>query len=137
MRKEGFPPNRVKQAIEACWVLKNVFVDESESVARELAHAAFGHEQKHLRRSRRLHNRIATATEVDQSLRPHEKIENASIIGTPSQVTEQIAELESIGVFNLMLKMNVGGMDTTRARSAMRLFAKRVIPSFSRVPDTR
>ena len=59
-----------------------------------------------------------------------EDFERACIIGTPEQVADQIAELRDAGVRNLMMKMNVGEMDTNAVQDSIRLFGDRVMPGF-------
>jgi alkanesulfonate monooxygenase SsuD/methylene tetrahydromethanopterin reductase-like flavin-dependent oxidoreductase (luciferase family) len=59
-----------------------------------------------------------------------EDFDQATIIGTPSQVADQVAELRDLGVRNLMLKINVGEMDTDAVQKAIKLFGESVMPKF-------
>ena len=55
------------------------------------------------------------------------------LIGTPSQVTEQIVELaENLNVGNLMLLMQFGNMSKDLTRYNTKLFADKVMPTLKR-----
>ncbi len=55
------------------------------------------------------------------------------LIGTPSQVTEQIVELaENLNVGNLMLLMQFGNMNKELTRYNTRLFAEKVMPTLKK-----
>ena len=45
-------------------------------------------------------------------------------------MADQIAELRDAGVRNLMMKMNVGEMDTVGVQDSIRLFGESVMPRF-------
>ncbi len=52
------------------------------------------------------------------------------VIGTPSQVTEQIIDLaENLNVGNLMLLMQFGNMNKELTRYNTKLFAEKVMPT--------
>ena len=55
-------------------------------------------------------------------------------MGTPAQVAERIASLRDLGVRNLMMKLNVGEMDSEAVRASIRLFGEKVMPKFSDRP---
>ena len=57
--------------------------------------------------------------------------ENEFILGTPSQVADQIAELRDLGVRNLMLQNSFGGMSFDKVRRMLTQFGEEVIPLFS------
>ncbi len=52
------------------------------------------------------------------------------IAGTPKDVSEQISELQNIGVKNLMVKINIGEMDQKIVFRTMELLANHVRPYF-------
>ena len=55
------------------------------------------------------------------------------IIGSPSQVTEQIVELaENLNVGNLMLLMQFGNMNKGLTRYNTKLFAEKVMPTLQK-----
>ena len=56
--------------------------------------------------------------------------DNTFIVGTPTDVIEQISELDKIGVKNLMMKINTGEMDQTVVFRTMNLLAEHVKPLF-------
>jgi alkanesulfonate monooxygenase SsuD/methylene tetrahydromethanopterin reductase-like flavin-dependent oxidoreductase (luciferase family) len=60
------------------------------------------------------------------------------IIGTPSQVTEQIVDLaENLNVGNLMLLMQFGNMNKDLTRYNTRLFAEKVMPTLKKFYSER
>jgi alkanesulfonate monooxygenase SsuD/methylene tetrahydromethanopterin reductase-like flavin-dependent oxidoreductase (luciferase family) len=57
-------------------------------------------------------------------------LEDALIIGSPETVAGKIAQLEQIGVGEVVCWMNFGGIPPDKVRRSMRLFAREVIPQF-------
>jgi alkanesulfonate monooxygenase SsuD/methylene tetrahydromethanopterin reductase-like flavin-dependent oxidoreductase (luciferase family) len=57
-------------------------------------------------------------------------LEDALIIGSPETVAGKIAQLEQIGVGEVVCWMNFGGIPPEKVRRSMRLFAREVIPQF-------
>jgi alkanesulfonate monooxygenase SsuD/methylene tetrahydromethanopterin reductase-like flavin-dependent oxidoreductase (luciferase family) len=57
-------------------------------------------------------------------------LEEALIIGSPETVAGKIAQLEQIGVGEVVCWMNFGGIPPDKVRRSMRLFAQEVMPRF-------
>jgi alkanesulfonate monooxygenase SsuD/methylene tetrahydromethanopterin reductase-like flavin-dependent oxidoreductase (luciferase family) len=132
MLSSGFSDDEVECALDQIWVSKNMFVAESNAEAHEIAGPGFARERKHFCEAREVYNPDGfPPLDPTKPLPAGEDINKAFMIGTPARVSEQIAELRDTGVRNLMLKMNVGEMDTTKVQSSMKLFAKEVMPKFS------
>ena len=132
MTKAGFEEDTVEATLDQCWFSKNVFVAETYELARELCEPGFHRERKHFREAREIYNPEGfPPLDPTKPLPAGEDFEKACIIGTPDQVAEQIAELRDVGVRNLMMKMNVGEMDTTSVQNSIRLFGEKVMPRFS------
>ena len=127
----GFTEKQTKNAVNQIWVARNMFVAETESKARELAQPGFARERKHFREAREIYNPEGfPPLDTDKPLPVGEDFDQATIIGTPSQVADQVAELRDLGVRNLMLKINVGEMDTDAVQKAIKLFGESVMPKF-------
>ena len=128
----GFTEEHTENALDQTWVARNMFVAETESQARELAQEGFARERKHFREARELYNPEGfPPLDTSKPLPAGEDFDKSYIIGTPSQVTDQVAELRDLGVRNLMLKINVGEMDTNAVQTAIKLFGESVMPKFA------
>ncbi len=127
----GFDDTATENALDRTWVSRNLMVAESEDEAREIAATGFQRERKHFREARELYNPggfppLAPGTPPA----PGEDLDRSFVLGTVSQVADQIAELRDIGVRNLMLKLNTGEMPSKSVRASMRLFGEKVLPLF-------
>ena len=131
MLESGFSDDDVDRILDQCWASKNLFVAETYAEAREMAEEGFARERKHFRQARERFNPDGIAPlDPNKPLPPGEDIEESFIIGTPDQAAEKIAAMRDTGIRNVMFKFNTGEMDTTRVQKSMRLFAKKVMPSF-------
>ena len=105
---------------------------DSHSEALEIAAAGFERERTHFRQARELYNPGGfPPPDPNRPLPAGEVLEHSFIIGTPSQVAEQVAAMRDIGVRNLMLKLNVGEMDTQKVQKSIRMFGEKVMPKFA------
>ena len=57
-------------------------------------------------------------------------LETASIVGSPSRVREQVAELRDVGVQHLLCQTGFGDMSHAKNIACMRLFGEQVMPAF-------
>ena len=132
MLDAGFTEKETDQTLDQCWASRDLFMADSYDEALEIAQEGFDRERTHFRQAREMYNpggfpppdpnRPAPAGEV---------LEHAFIIGTPSQVADQVAEMRDIGVRNLMLKLNVGEMDTHKVQKSIRMFGEQIMPKFA------
>lgn len=128
----GFTEKDTENALDQTWVARNLFVAESESEAREVAQEGFARERKHFRQARELYNPEGfPPLDTSKPLPAGEDFDRSFIVGTPSQVADQVAELRDLGVRNLMLKLNVGEMAPAAVRDSITLFGKTVMPKFA------
>ncbi len=128
----GFSEEQTENALDQTWVARNMFVADTESEARELAQQGFARERKHFREARELYNPEGfPPLDTSKPLPAGEDFDTSYIIGTASQVTDQVAELRDLGVRNLMLKINVGEMDTHAVQTAIKMFGESVMPKFA------
>ena len=132
MAGAGFCEAEVESALDRCWFSKNVFVAETYAEARELCEPGFRRERKHFREAREIYNPEGfPPLDPSKPLPAGEDFEKACIVGTPDQVADQIAALRDLGVRNLMMKLNVGEMDTQAVRRSIEMFGQQVMPRFA------
>lgn len=132
MRSSGFSEEAVEHALDQTWISKNLFVADTYDEAREIAEAGFRRERKHFREAREIYNPGGfPPLDPSKPLPAGEDFDKSFIVGTATQVADQIAEIRDIGVRNLMFKLNVGEMDSTHVQQSMKLFGKKVMPLFA------
>lgn len=132
MSEAGFSENDVESALDQCWFSKNVFVAETYEEARELFEPGFRRERKHFREAREIYNPEGfPPIDPTKPLPAGEDFEKACIVGTPDQVADQIASLRDLGVRNLMMKLNVGEMDTYAVQKSIKLIGQHIMPRFA------
>jgi alkanesulfonate monooxygenase SsuD/methylene tetrahydromethanopterin reductase-like flavin-dependent oxidoreductase (luciferase family) len=132
MLDSGFTATEAEATLDQCWASRDLFVADSYDEALEIAKAGFERERTHFRRARELYNPGGfPPPDPNRPVPAGESLEHSFILGTPSQVAEQVAAMRDIGVRNLMLKLNVGEMDTHRVQKSMRMFGEQVMPKFA------
>ena len=132
MLESGFAEGETEAVLDQCWASRDLFVGESYGEALEMAASGFERERTHFRQAREEYNPGGfPPPDPNRPAPPGEVLEQAFILGTPSQVADQVAAMRDVGVRNLMLKLNTGEMDTHLVRKSMRLFGDRVMPLFA------
>ena len=56
--------------------------------------------------------------------------ENVVLFGTPEKLSEKVQLLSDSGVKKIILFVNYGGIESTKVKKSLELFAKEVIPQF-------
>ena len=132
MLDAGFSEGATEATLDQCWASRDLFVAESYDEALEIASAGFQQERSHFRQARERYNPGGfPPPDPNRPIPPGEVLEQAFILGTPSQVADQVAQMRDAGVRNLMFKLNTGEMDTRQVRKSMRLLGEKVMPLFS------
>ncbi len=132
MQDSGFTEEQTEATVDQCWASRDLFVADSYDEAHEIAAAGFERERTHFRQARELYNPGGfPPPDPNRPIPAGESLEHSFIMGTPSQVAEQVAAMRDIGVRNLMLKLNVGEMDTHKVQKSMRMFGDKVMPHFA------
>jgi alkanesulfonate monooxygenase SsuD/methylene tetrahydromethanopterin reductase-like flavin-dependent oxidoreductase (luciferase family) len=72
----------------------------------------------------------AATVERVRGLRWEQLIEESLFIGSPATLRARIAELQKVGVGELLCWMNFGGIPPEKVRRSMQLFADEVLPEF-------
>ena len=121
----------IEGILDQVWVNKNIVVAESRSEAEEIAFEGYTREQTFFKAARDKYNPKSGSEGLSKPREISKKtFENIFITGTPTDVAEQISELDSIGVKNLMMKINTGEMDQSVVFRTMDLLAEHVKPLF-------
>ena len=132
MLENGFTEEQTEAALDQCWASRDIFVADSYDEALEIASVGFRRERAHFNDARELYNPGGLPPpDPNRPIPPGEVLEHSFILGTPAQVSEQVAAMRDIGVRNLMLKLNTGEMDTHKVQKSMRLFGEKVMPHFA------
>ena len=132
MLDSGFTEEQTEATVDQCWASRDLFVADSYDEAHDIAAAGFERERTHFRQARELYNPGGfPPPDPNRPIPAGESLEHSFIMGTPSQVAEQVAAMRDIGVRNLMLKLNVGEMDTHKVQKSMRMFGEKVMPHFA------
>ncbi len=132
MLDSGFTEEQTEATLDQCWASRDLFVADSYDEAHEIAAAGFERERTHFRQARELYNPGGfPPPDPNRPIPAGESLEHSFIMGTPSQVAEQVAAMRDIGVRNLMLKLNVGEMDTHKVQKSMRMLGEKVMPHFA------
>ena len=132
MLAAGYDESAVESTMDQNWVVRNLMVAPTASEAREIALAGFQRERAHFRGARELYNPEGMPPlDPSKPLPAGEDFGVSFIVGTPSQVADQVMEMKDLGVRNLMLKLNTGEMDPSHVRRSIKLFGERVMPGFS------
>lgn len=133
MLQSGFDERTTAATFDQCWASRNVFVADSYEEARELAEYGFTRERRHFGEARRLFNPGGGPMQQGSgTTSARESLEMSFIMGTPSQVAEELMAFKDAGVPNLMLKFNTGQMEPQRVQASMRLFGEKVMPIINR-----
>lgn len=133
MLASGFDEQTTEVTLDQCWASRNVFVADTYEEAREMAEHGFARERRHFGEARRLFNPGGGPPQQGSGTSSsRENLEMSFIMGTPSQVADELAAFQDAGVRNLMLKFNTGEMDTQQAQTSMRLFGEKVMPILRR-----
>ena len=129
MSESGFDEQTTESALDQCWASRNVFIANTYDEARQAAEHGFARERRHFGEARRLFNPGGGPPQQGSGTSSSsENLMMSFVMGTPSQVADELASFQDAGVRNLMLKFNTGEMPTQQAQASMKLFSKKVMP---------
>ena len=131
MLESGYAESEVEKALDETWVMRNLYVADSDGEALETATRALKRFRGHLLDARTKYNPGgAPRRDPGQAPPPGEIVEHAFLAGSPRTVAAQIGDLRDAGVRNLMLNANVGQMPQDQVERSLRLFGEKVLPIF-------
>lgn len=129
MSESGFDEQTTETALDRCWASRNVFIANTYDEARQAAERGFARERRHFGEARRLFNPGgAPPQQGSGTSSSSENLRMSFIMGTPSQVADELASFQDAGIPNMMLKFNTGEMPTQQAQASMKLFGEKVLP---------
>ena len=136
----GFTPSQIEELLSRWVVTKHVYVAPTDAEALAEAHGPEMWYRDAFIRSLSadglagLHESVYQgANAMISRLRSQsweDLLESALVIGSPETVSSKIAELEKVGVGEMVCWMNFGGLPIDKVRRSMRLFAQEVMPRF-------
>jgi alkanesulfonate monooxygenase SsuD/methylene tetrahydromethanopterin reductase-like flavin-dependent oxidoreductase (luciferase family) len=132
MANAGYDDQAVAEAVNNCWVWRNIVVAETDTEAAEIGIPAFRGMREHLNSTRRRLNRPSEQRPAAPSaLTPaRDTVEHGLIYGSPTSVCEQLAPVQKTGVGGLILHFRLGSMSWEATEQSLRLFASQVAPEF-------
>ncbi len=132
MANASFDQAAVDEACSTSWVSKSLYIADSYEEARDTARIGYHRDMEHIQSARKRYDGPKTGVRAPRTSESYQDVfENEFIPGTPSQVSDQIAELHDLGVRNLMLQNSFGGMSFDSVRRMLTQFGEEVIPLFS------
>ncbi len=128
----GHPADEIQAAIDEIWFASDVLVADSNDEARALVEKHLEIEQEMIKDARvRFNTREWVESDEGRKWLKKRTIEDGFIYGTPSDVSEKIAEIRDAGAKNLMIKVNAGNMPSAVVERSMRLLGSEVMPQFA------
>jgi len=147
LRESGFAPADIDRLLRRWVVTKHVYVATTDAEALAEARGPEMWYRDSFIRSMSadglpgLHESVyrgAEATIARLSAQTWEDlVDQALIIGSPETVAAKIAQLQELGVGEIVCWMNFGGLPLEKVRRSMRLFAREVMPRFKEVECPR
>jgi len=131
MREAGFDEAVIARNVSDCWVLRNVFVADTDAEAERVGNAMF-HEMYDYRDDViALYQKLKVVTIKPPEGVPARNIPEHSLIwGSPATVAEKIAKLDACGVGGVMMTFKMGPMPFDLAAHSISLFMRHVAPHF-------
>jgi alkanesulfonate monooxygenase SsuD/methylene tetrahydromethanopterin reductase-like flavin-dependent oxidoreductase (luciferase family) len=131
MRDAGFDEATIAHNVSDCWVLRNVFVADTDAEAERVGNAMF-HEMYDYRDDVIAHyQKLKGVTIKPPEGVPARNIPQHSLIwGSPATVAEKMAKLDACGVGGVMMTFKMGPMPFDLAAHSISLFMRHVAPHF-------
>ena len=136
MSNSGFDDAHVAAAVDDTWVLRNIFIAETDAEAERIGVPLF-EEQRVQRAKMRGH---IMATRGESMAKPGETgaapvaarnvIEHSLICGSPATVAERLAKIDAIGVGGVILQFRIGPAPYEQTENSIRLFMNKVASEF-------
>ena len=151
MEEAGAAPAAVERSLDACTMLRSVYIADSDEQAEAEVQEAIHLLHAHLQQSRNTFNPPdidnrgrapshtnpvwaspeSTADEAVAAL-----ISRGFILGSPETVRGELAAIRDAGVRGLMLAFTFGGLEHERVLRSMERFSHEVMPEFASAPAT-
>jgi len=131
MHDAGFDETTIARNVDDCWILRNVFVADSDAEAERVGNAMF-HQMYDYRDDVIAHyQQLKGVTIKPPHGVPARNIPEHSLIwGSPATVAEKLAKLDACGVGGVMMTFKMGPMLFDLAAHSISLFMRHVAPHF-------
>jgi alkanesulfonate monooxygenase SsuD/methylene tetrahydromethanopterin reductase-like flavin-dependent oxidoreductase (luciferase family) len=136
LRGIGCTEAAVAEAMDQCWVWRNVCVAETDAEAARIAVPAFEAMQ-----AQRAAMRERVYREQGVSLQPmpvpgaapaaRTQVEHSLIYGSPTTVAEALSKVKSIGIGGVIMQFRLGPMSFDDTAQSLTLFQREVMPMLS------
>jgi alkanesulfonate monooxygenase SsuD/methylene tetrahydromethanopterin reductase-like flavin-dependent oxidoreductase (luciferase family) len=136
LREQGFDDAAVADAVDQCWVWRNVCVAETDAEAKRIAVPAFEamHDLRTAMRRRVYEEQgvsILPMPTPGSAPPAHATIEHSLIYGSPATVAEALAKVDAIGVGGVILQFRLGPMSYDEVAQSLTLFMNKVAPDLT------
>jgi alkanesulfonate monooxygenase SsuD/methylene tetrahydromethanopterin reductase-like flavin-dependent oxidoreductase (luciferase family) len=134
MREAGFSEAAIARNLADCWVMRNVYVAETDAEAERVG-AAMYHAMYDYRDGVIAHYQKLKGVTIrpPEGVPARNIIEHSLICGSPATVAEKLAAIEACGVGGVMMTFKMGPMPYDQAAASIELFMRKVAPQFSKV----
>lgn len=140
LKKAGHPESTIESLLRQWIVSKHVYVAPTDEEARADAEGPEKWYLSAFERSIRptglsgiseaIRQQATAAADRAASHRWEDLVEDRLFIGSPETVRRKVAELQAVGVGEIICWMSFGGLAPEKVRRSMELFASEVIPAF-------
>ena len=128
----GHSAEAVQAAIDEIWFTADALVADTHDEARALVDKHLAIEQNVIANARmRFNPKQWVESDEGKKWLTKRTIEDGFILGTPSEVSDRIAEIRDAGVKNLMMKVNIGNMPPAVYEHSIRLLGSEILPKFA------
>ncbi|MBV8166728.1 MAG: LLM class flavin-dependent oxidoreductase, partial [Alphaproteobacteria bacterium] len=130
MREIGRSEEEIADAVDQCWIWRNVVVAETDAEAERVGVPAFVAmtEQRAVLRER-VYREQGVRIKAEAAAPPSRvDPKHALICGSPKTVAAAFRELDAIGVGGCIMSFRLGPMDHATAVRSLTLFMKEVAP---------
>lgn len=132
MRESGFGEDAIASNVQDCWVMRNVFVADTDSEAERVGLAMFNAMYDYRDDVLAYYQKLKGV-----NIRPPEGIparnipEHSLIWGSPATVAEKLNKLATCDIGGVMMTFKMGPMPFEQAAHSISLFMKKVAPHFA------
>jgi alkanesulfonate monooxygenase SsuD/methylene tetrahydromethanopterin reductase-like flavin-dependent oxidoreductase (luciferase family) len=131
MRDAGFSENAIANCVDQSWVLRNVYVADTDAEADRVGHAMYHAMYDYRDGVIAQYQKLQGVTIKPPEGVPARNIPEHSLIwGSPATVAEKIAKIDACGIGGIMMTFKMGPMDYEHAAHSIGLFMHHVAPEF-------
>ena len=126
MAEAGYDEGAIADAVDNCWVWRNVVVADTDAEAEEIGIPAFLTMRTNLSAARERFNLASERAPSSGAAR--DSVEQGLICGSPDTVAEKLAEVENTGAGGVIIHFRLGPLSWDANINSLKLFAGKVVP---------